>query len=249
MGFSGGVKTAAIGLAGRETITKNHAMLIKDKTRSGLFYTNPMRQDIEEIGEKAGIHFSLGSILDEDKHIRQVFFGEPIPIMEAAIPIVHRIFGIQVPESYDLVIASPGGSPKDINLYQAQKGLTHAARIVRDGGWVILLAACPGGSGSQSFEKYVKKADSHQAILDEFYTGYFEVGPHKAFQIAREAVRLNIILVSNIPPEDVKSWKLTPSTPELLNQLLSWLINKLPRDARLAILPAATRTMTKVNNG
>jgi hypothetical protein len=62
-------------------------------------------------------------------------------------------------------------------------------------------------------------------------------------------VRLNIILVSNIPPEDVKSWKLTPSTPELLNQLLSWLINKLPRDARLAILPAATRTMTKVNNG
>ncbi len=249
MGFSGGVKTAAIGLAGRETITINHAMLIQDSTRSGLFQNNPMRQDIEEIGKKAGIHFSLGIILDEDKHILQAFFGEPIPVMQAAIPIVRQIFGVEVEKSYDLVIASPGGSPKDINLYQAQKGMTHASRITKDGGWVILLAACPEGSGSKTFEDYVIHTESHEDTLKKFNQGYFEIGPHKAFQIAREAVRVNILLVSDIPAGLVSQWKLTPSTPEGINQVIKAIISKLPKRPHIAILPAATRTMTEVNDG
>jgi lactate racemase len=249
MGFSGGVKTAAIGLAGRETITINHAMLIQDNTRSGLFQSNPMRRDIEEIGNKTDIHFSLGIILDEDKHILQAFFGEPIPVMQAAVPIVRQIFGVEVEKSYDLVIASPGGSPKDINLYQAQKGMTHASRITKDGGWVILLAACPEGSGSKAFEDYVIHTKSHEDTLKEFNQGYFEVGPHKAFQIAREAVRVNILLVSDIPAGLVSQWKLTPSTPEGINRVIKAIISKLPKRPRIAILPAATRTMTEVKHG
>lgn len=246
MGFSGGVKTAAIGLAGRETISVNHAMLIKDHTQSGLFHTNPMRQDLEEIGQKAGIHFCLGTILDEDKHIIQFLFGDPTSVMNTAIPTVKRTFGVSTPKPYDLVIASPGGHPKDINFYQGQKGLTHAARITKDDGWVILLAACPEGSGSESYEKYVKSAGSHDAILTEFNDGFFQIGPHKAFQIAREAVRVNIVLVSDIPPAQVKGWKITPSKPELLDPLIQWITDRFKPDARIAILPGSTRTMTEV---
>jgi len=246
MGFSGGVKTAVIGLASRETINANHAMLSHPQAKSGVFHINPMRQDIEEMGRKAGIHFSLGSILDEDKNNLDIFFGDPLSVMNAAIPVVKQIFGTTVSEPYDLVIASPGGHPKDINLYQAQKGLTHAARITRDGGWVILLAACPEGSGSQSYEAFVKHSESHQEIIDLFNNGFFEVGPHKAFQIAREAVRVNIVLVSDISPQTVKDWMLTPSRPDLLNQLIDWFAVRLPQDARIAVLPAATRTMAEV---
>ncbi len=249
MGFSGGVKTAAIGLAGRKTITTNHAMLIQENTQSGLFQTNPMRQDIEEIGEKIGIHFSLGIILDEDKHILQALFGDPLAVMKAAIPVVRRIFGVEVEKPYDLVIASPGGAPKDINLYQAQKGMTHAARITKEGGWVALTAACAEGSGSRAYEEYVSQAKSHTDILSEFNQGFFEVGPHKAFQIAREAVRVNILLVSDISPEKVEKWKISPCPPESLQQELQDLISALPKKPRIAILPAATRTMTEVKNG
>lgn len=246
MGFSGGVKTAVIGLASRETINANHAMLTHPQAKSGVFHINPMRQDIEEMGRKAEIHFSLGSILDEHQNILDIFFGDPLSVMNAAIPVVEQIFGITVPEPYDLVIASPGGHPKDINLYQAQKGLTHAARITRDGGWVILLAACPEGSGSQSYEAIVKHSESHQEIIDLFDNGFFEVGPHKAFQIARDAVRVNVVLVSDIQPQKVKNWMLTPSRPDLLNQLIDWFAVRLPQDARIAVLPAATRTMAEV---
>ena len=248
MGFSGGVKTVAIGLAGRETINTNHAMLIRDNTRSGVFHINPMRQDVEEIGRKAGVHFVLGTVLNEEKEIMRVFFGDPGSVMLAAIPVVREVFGRIVPQPYDLVIASPGGAPKDINLYQAQKGLTHAARIARDNAWVVLLAACPEGSGSQSYEDYITSVDSHETVLEEFKSGFFKVGPHKAFQIAREAVRVRIVLVSDISPQDVKQWKITPSQPEKLQDLLDWLFIQLPSNPRIAVLPGATRTMVEVQN-
>lgn len=246
MGFSGGVKTAAIGLASRATVAANHARLTHPQARTGVYHINPLRQEVEEIGRKAGVHFSLGTILDEQKHILKIYFGEPGVVMAAAIPEVRRLFGVSIPEPYDLVIASPGGAPKDLNLYQSQKGLTHAARITRNGGWVILLAACPEGSGSQAYDAYIADAESHQSVIDHFKSGFFKVGPHKAMLIAREAVRINVVLVSELDPQVVKAWKLTPSKPELINELVRWITPKLPPDARVAILPAATRTMTEV---
>jgi len=248
MGFSGGVKTAAIGLAGRETINSNHAMLTQDLARSGIYSVNPMRQDIEEIGRKMGVHYALGTVLNEDKEVLRVFFGEPKAVMQSAIPTVRRIFTVPVTEPYDLVIASPGGYPKDINLYQAQKGLTHAARITRDNGLVLLLAGCEEGSGSPSYETYITQAASHQDVVDQFNHGFFKVGPHKAYQIAKDALRVAIVLVSEIPPETVRNWKLTPSQPDKLEALLEWLAKQLPINARVAILPAATRTMAEVQD-
>lgn len=246
MGYSGGVKTAVIGLAGRATIASNHARLSHPQARTGVYHLNPLRQEVEEIGRKAGVQFSLGTVLDEEKRILTACFGEPVPVMTALIPEVRQLFGISVAEPYDLVIASPGGAPKDINLYQSQKALTHAARITRDDGWVILLAACPEGSGSQAFEDYMLEAKMHQAILEHFHSGFFQVGPHKAMLIARDAVRVNIVLVSDLPPQTVKAWKLTPSNPELVDELIQWISSRLPKSARAAILPAATRTMTEV---
>ncbi len=249
MGFSGGVKTAAIGLASRETIEPNHAMLTHPQAKTGVYDENPLRKEVEEIGQKAGVQFCLSTILSESKQIQHVFFGDPLAVMSAAIPVVRRLFGVTVPLAYDLVITSPGGMPKDINLYQSQKAITHAARITRDGGWVILVAACPEGSGSQPYEDYITTADSHQKIIEHFAKGFFKVGPHKALQIAKEAVRINIILVSDQPQQIVESWKLTPSNPHAVNTLLQDILSKLTGNARIAILPAGTRTMTEVKNG
>ena len=58
--------------------------------------------------------------------------------------------------AYDLVIASVGGAPKDINFYQSQKALTHASLFTRDGGVIILAAECPEGSGSRAYEEFMQ---------------------------------------------------------------------------------------------
>jgi nickel-dependent lactate racemase len=248
MGYSGGVKTAAIGLASRATINTNHAMLTQDLAKSGIYSVNPMRQDIEEIGRKMSVHYALGTVLNEDKQVLRAIFGEPKAVMQTAIPFIRQMFTVPAPEAYDLVLASPGGYPKDINLYQAQKGLTHAARITRDNGLVLLLAGCEEGSGSAGYEDYITSVRSHEEVVDQFKQGFFKVGPHKAYQIARDALRVSIILVSEIPPESVRAWNLTPSQPDKLEALLEWLATQLPINAKVAVLPAATRTMAEVRH-
>jgi lactate racemase len=55
---------------------------------------------------------------------------------------------------YDLVVASCGGFPKDINFIQAHKAVNNAARFVKDGGILIVLCQCPDGVGSNTFLEY-----------------------------------------------------------------------------------------------
>ncbi len=241
-GFSGGVKTASIGLGGRTMINKNHAMLNDPHSYIGIYEENPLRQDIEEIGDQIGINYALNFVLSGEHEVAEVLFGSPRKVMQAGIPIARRICQTPVHGKYDIVIASAGGHPKDINLYQAQKAMTHASLLARDGGTLILAAACPEGPGSASYEAYVQGVPSHQAILEKFSRDGFRVGPHKSFQIARIVLQYGFILVSDMQPDRVRSLLLTPETS------LQRAVDRVLHDGqtgvpRIAVLPHATSTI------
>ena len=131
MGFSGGVKSAAIGLTARETININHSHLVKPEARTGNYYTNPCRLDVEEIGVKIGVSYALNAILNSKKEIVRAFWGDPVDVMTNGVELSTKICQVEVPHRYDAVVVSAGGYPKDINLYQAQKALTNAAEITK----------------------------------------------------------------------------------------------------------------------
>jgi nickel-dependent lactate racemase len=116
---------------------------------------NPMRQDVEEIGALAGIHFALNGILTATKALTQAVAGSPRAVMESAIPLARAIFETPISNRYDLIIAAAGGYPKDINFYQAQKALAHASLAVKEQGMVVLVAACPEGIGSRGYERWM----------------------------------------------------------------------------------------------
>jgi len=247
-GFSGGVKSAAIGLAGRATVNHNHAMMTHPAAALGRYRDNPARQDVEEIGQMIGVQLALNAILNDEKGIVRVLAGAPGAVMAAGIPLAQAICQATVNGRYDLVIASPGGHPKDINLYQAQKGLAHASLIVRDGGVVILAAACPEGTGSRGYEQWVQGMASHQAVLARFAQEGFRVGPHKAFQIARDAVRLKVLLVSEMAPASVRRLLLTPVAS--LQEGVNTAVAQLPPNPRIALMPKANGTIPLlVGNG
>jgi nickel-dependent lactate racemase len=209
-GFSGGVKSASIGLAGLETINHNHAMMSDSRARLGHFDDNPVRQDVEEIGRLIGVHFALNAILNEAKEILDVVAGEPGAVMQKGISLVRKLYQVEVSAPFDLMIVSPGGHPKDINLYQAQKGLAHAALVTKDGGTIVLIAACPEGTGSQSYERWMEGVTSYQAVFERFQREGFRIGPHKAYQIARDAARVRVLLVSQMSSNLVRRLLLTP---------------------------------------
>ncbi len=246
VGFSGGVKSAAIGLVGHETISHNHAMLTHPQSKLGHFDDNPIRQDIEEIGRIIGIHFALNAILNESKQIVVAIAGEPEAVMRQGIPQVRELYQINVPEPFDLLIVSSGGHPKDINLYQAQKGLGHAAPVVKKGGAIILAAACPEGIGSRKYEQWMEGMTSHQAVLERFQQEGFQVGPHKAFQIARDSSRARVLLVSQMPADLVRRLLLTPAGS--LDQALSLALDNLAPKARVGVIPLANATIPTLKN-
>jgi nickel-dependent lactate racemase len=241
MGFSGGVKSAAIGLAGKATINHNHAMMAEDRARLAHFDDNPARQDVEEMGRLIGVHFALNAILNQAKGIVNVVAGEPAAVIREGIPLVRALYEVQVSAPFDLMIVSPGGDPKDINLYQSQKGLAHATLVTKEGGAIILVAACPEGAGSQSYERWMVGMTSYHAVFQRFEREGFRVGPHKAFQIARDAARARVFLVSEMRPDLVQRLLLMPAGS--LEEAIALVRDSLPPRARVGVMPWANATI------
>ncbi len=246
-GFSGGVKSAAIGLGGRATINANHAMLRDPLAQPCRYDDNPMRQDVEEIGQMAGIHFALNAILTPEKALVHAIAGTPRAVMERAVPLARTLFETPIPALYDLVIVAAGGHPKDINLYQAQKALAHASLAVKEGGLVILAAACPEGIGSREYERWMLDdgPTTHAEVFTRFEREGFCVGPHKALLIARDARRLGgLWLVSGIAPEVVRRFLLTPARME---EALKEALRLLQPGARSGIMPVGNATVPRLD--
>jgi nickel-dependent lactate racemase len=245
-GFSGGAKSAAIGLAGRDTVNRNHALMTHPRAQLGRYQDNPARQDVEEIGDLIGVHLALNAILNGEKEIVQVLAGEPRAVMRAGIPPSREVCQVTVAAPFDLVIASPGGHPKDLNLYQSQKALAHASLIIRDGGAVILAAACPEGVGSRGYERWMEGMSSHEEVLDRFRREPFHVGPHKALLMSRDAARVRVVLVSAMAPVLVRRLLLTPAMS--IDEALCLVLPDLPRSARVGVMPRASSTIPLVVN-
>ena len=201
VGFSGGVKSAAIGLGGYPTVTRNHSRMVEPLARIGRYEDNPCRQDIEEIGRLIGVHFALNVVLTPQKAVVRAIAGEPVDVMRRGIPHVRRLNQVTVERPYDLMIVSPGGHPKDVNVYQAQKALAHAALVTRPGGTIIVAAACPDGAGSPAYEGWMRDPAmvSHEAVLERFAREGYRIGPHKAFMISRDSSTCRVLFHSQMP--------------------------------------------------
>jgi nickel-dependent lactate racemase len=243
-GFSGGVKTAAIGLGGRAGINANHAQLLEPEARLGVYADNPLRQDIEAMGERLGVHLALNAILNNRKEIVHVLSGAPRAVMRAGLPLARAVCQVPAAGPYDLLIVAPGGHPKDINVYQSQKALGHAALIAREGGTVLVAAACPEGSGSVRHEAWMRQGvRTYAAALERFRQGPFQLGPHKAFQIARDASRLRLRWFSEMPAELAELLLLNP-VPDF-QAAVDEAVAGLPAGGRVGILPIANATIPR----
>lgn len=262
MGFSGGVKSAVIGLAGRATIHHNHALMAEPGAQLGHYSDNPARQDVEEMGRLAGVHLALNGVLSPGKaygahtpEIVHAFAGDPVAVMQAAIPHVRAVYELVVDAGprlllgggFDLLIVSPGGLPKDINVYQAQKALGHAALVSRPGGAIIVAASCPEGAGSQRYQEWVAAMASHQAVMERFRREGFAIGPHKAFQIARDTLGRRVWWVTDMPPALMEQLLLARANS--LEEALEAVLPGLPDGAHVGIMPLANATVPVLAGG
>jgi lactate racemase len=196
-GFGGGRKALVPGVAGWETIRKNHSLLLDDRARTGALEGNPVHEDLLEAARFVGADFLLNTVLDEDKNIIGVFAGGMIEAHQAACEMVDRVNGAKIERLYDVVIASAGGYPKDINLYQAHKALDNALEALKPGGRMVLVAQCSEGVGSDIFEEWAGKYNTVRE-MEEALRHEFVLGGHKAYTVAKLLRKGTVFLVSDL---------------------------------------------------
>ena len=200
-GYSGGRKNILPGVAGRSTIEANHSQLSHPRSEACIYDGNPISEEMVEAAKLVGVDFLVDVVMNSNGDVAKLVVGEP----EAAHAEARRFWDahaiVPVREKADLVIASAGGHPKDIDLYQAYKAQYTAARAVRDGGIICLLAACPDGIGHRVFQEWIERSARPADVLSILDREGFRLGGHKAVYHAKDLARAAVFLQSDLPSE------------------------------------------------
>ena len=197
-GFGGGRKAVLPGVAAMETIRRNHSLMMSPDAQLGKLHGNPVYEDqMEGVRLFAKEHrmFLFNAILDAKKKFLKIFAGDWEKAHLEACKFVDKVYGVEIDAPADIVIASCGGYPKDINVYQLQKTMDNAWCAVKEGGVVIIIGECEEGSGSAALEKALQEHPSPDAIKAQLEKN-FVIGAHKAFAITRLMKKAKFILVS-----------------------------------------------------
>lgn len=163
-GYSGGAKAVMPAICSRNSIQANHSLMLDNKSATGGFSDNPVRQDIEEAGKMAGIDFVFNVILDENKNIIDAVAGKNNEAYIEGIKKYDSIYRWEVDSKADIVLTSQGGYPKDLNLYQSHKALENVKNIVVENGTIILAALCNEGFGEDVFEEWMSSTRDYELI-------------------------------------------------------------------------------------
>ena len=214
-GFTGGRKAICPGLASAKTIVATHMLAMdfeaggrKTGVRAGALEGNAVHEECERVAALVAPAFSVSTIVDESKRAVKLFCGDWRLAHRAACEYYLDQHSVEIPAKRDVVIASCGGFPLDINLIQAHKALDMAAIACKDGGTIVLLAECSDGLGRADFMKWFDANDS-RALEARLANGY-EVNGQTAWALLTKAERYRVCLISELPDDDVKRMRMIP---------------------------------------
>ena len=216
-GFSGGRKSVLPGIAAYETVQQNHALSLAASSdsgsgflrsvRSGNLIDNPVQLDMCEAAAMLNPDFIVNTVVDEEYNIIKVFAGDLFKAHKEACELVNKLNAVEIPKKVPVVIASAGGYPKDINVYQPLKTLCHMTECVSDGGTIIMLSESREGFGSADAESQMKDYDN-MADREKALKTRYSIGGATGFLYAEAAEKYNFIYVTKLPKEEFSKTKM-----------------------------------------
>ena len=246
-GFTGGRKSICPGLASARTIEATHMLAMdfdrggrKVGVRAGALDGNAVHEECERVAALVSPAFGINTIVDENKRAVKMFCGDWRLAHRAGCDYYLDQYSVEIAAKRDIVIASCGGFPHDINLIQAHKALDMAALACNDGGTIILLAECSDGLGRPDFLKWFEASDSRE--LEARLVNGYEVNGQTAWALLTKAERYRVCLISELPSDDVKRMRMVPvqTIADGLEEAGSGEGFIMPRGA--AVLPRVTTT-------
>ncbi len=244
-GFSGGPKAVLPGIADIESIMDNHgAELLSDPGATwAVTEGNPLWEELRDVALATEPTFLLNVTLNRDRALTGVFAGEMRAAHREATDFVRANALQRVAAPFDIVITSNSGYPLDLNLYQAVKGMSAAAQIVKEGGDIIIAAECWDGIPSHGeYGRLLREASSVDALLATIRTPGFRCHDQWEAQIQAQIQQKASVHVyaDGLTDEQLRQALVIPcpSVEECLQDLL--------RDrpgARIAVLPEGPQTV------
>ena len=244
-GFSGGVKGIMPGCAGLETVMSNHgAKNIGDPQATfGVTEGNPLWEELRDIALKTGPSFLLNITLNEQRDITNVFAGDIIEAHKTGCVFVKKSAMQPLEQPFDIVVTTNSGYPLDLNLYQGVKGMSAGARVLKEGGTLILAAECREGVPDGSpLDDLLRSAGSIEEILAMLSTPGF-VRPEQ-WQAQIQALvqrRAEVLVCCELDDATLRACHLAPCAD--INAEVAKRLAKLGADARVAVLPQGPLTI------
>ncbi|HWB32201.1 MAG TPA: nickel-dependent lactate racemase [Acidobacteriaceae bacterium] len=247
LGFSGGRKLVAPGVAAQETIKVIHSprFMREPLATEGSIDSNPLHAELLEIARMARHDFILDVTLTRDRAISGVFAGDPVRAHAAGVDFMRRTSTTPVPALVDAAITSSAGYPLDLTFYQTAKGITAAQHIVRPGGRILLLGECAEGIGSPEYVRMLRELRGYR----EFLSGIegTPVIPDQ-WQLERLAIaglaRELYFFTPGVRAAELGS--LAPRVFDRIDNALAAFLSGLPAGARVAVIPEGPYTFARV---
>lgn len=154
-GWSGGRKVIAPGIAHHETIRTFHsARFMEDPLAIQCNLSgNPLHEEQLEIVGMLGELYALNTVVDEERDLAYVNFGEILESHQAAVDFVSDVTSVTAPQKFATVVTSSAGYPLDKTYYQTVKGMVTPLDILEPGGTLIIASECSEGFGSPEFRE------------------------------------------------------------------------------------------------
>ena len=245
-GFSGGPKMVAPGLAGIDTVMTLHdaARIGHPNATWGVTEGNPIHDDVREIARMVGVNFAVDVTLNREQKITAAFAGDILEQHRAACAYAKETAMRAVPAPFDVVLTTNSGYPLDQNLYQAVKGMSAAAKIVKPGGTIVCAAECRDGLPNHgSYGAVLAAQPSPEALLAMINAPGYSVPDQWQVQVQAQILLKAAVLVKTdgLGPADVRAAHFTPA--DNVEEAVRDALKRAGAGATLCVLPQGPQTI------
>ena len=243
-GYSGGVKSLSVGVAGEETIGATHNYQVMKNTRLGVIEGNEFRRFLTEATQAIGLHFIVNVVQTGKKEVVKVVAGDPVAAFEDGVRTARQMYEVEIDGPGDIVVSGVG-YPKSRDLYQATRAANVVVfgprPVVVKGGVILIPAYCEDGCGHPGYCEIMKKSEGVDDIIAISREEGFGPGDQKALILAWILKQARIVMTDCSLPEETLRELYLESMP-LLQEAFDRELSRNPK-AKVVLIPDGLLTL------
>ena len=249
-GYSGGVKSIAVGVAGEKTIAATHNYEMLQQTRLGIVEGNEFRRFLTEATQAIGLHFIINVVQTGKKQVAKVVAGDPVDAFNEGVKTARHLYEVEIDQPGEIVVSGVT-YPKSRDLYQATRAgnvvVFGPQPVVSKGGVILIPAPCEDGCGHPGYCTIMKRSEDADDVIAISREEGFAPGEQKALILAWILKQARIVITDCSLPEETLREIHLESNPNL-QKALDQELKRNPK-ARVVLIPDGLLTLPIIKKG